>query len=1426
MLASSLSSVLARVAVATSLVLVVTLIQPVQSVAAEEVQSIPEDALVPAAPATALEQTTFPVEGDYSEPLAHTESLIDLLRNPASTQVRSTEEADLDLSELVLTDDQLVSQDEFTNTYEVDGLKVADMSAVPINVLGEDGAWSPVSTSVTRVDDEWGIEDHPLQPRFAENADDPGMFSVTRDGSTVSFTLVGADSSAFSRPKVPRSREPMDEVVYADVFDGVDLQYEIGPGNVKENLILDEAPETDNPHWSWDVATDGLTMVAGELNDILLQDALGVTRFRIPQPIMWDSSETAGQEAASKALEVNFYEREPGIWRFTVSADPQWLGDSDRVYPVFIDPSTDASYQDTTVSALKSDGLVMTDDVRVGNTRESGGNAYWRSQVLFNYGGIRNYQLLNADIVLSYWDGTASTYSGTVTAPTALTFSNVGSTLSTYSIGTADVLSTSTNIPKAIVDWTNAGSFSRRFGFRGDESATYTYKGLDTILRVVYKAFPSVTVASPTAAAEVGAQPILKVTTVDPYPSGLSLRYHLYDSAGTELPSSVYSPTWVDESEFQVPVTLPVGTYSWKAEVRDGFDPEELVLDGLPANKYWNESTVRSSALATFKVIGASPRPLATTANPKDKAVITDLTPELSVDPVVGTGIQYQFRVATGADGETGGVVRSEWLTTPSWVVPPSVLENGGSYTWSVRVKQTATGDLIPDWSRSFTVNQRLGSSGPSPFDSAGPATVNLANGNVSLSFASPLVSTLGGPMGMSFNYNSQDSENAGLNASYYNFVQAPSVTTPPALPLATASPVLVRRDPQINFRWADGVSPGPAVDPKYFIARWSGYVRVPDSLLSTITFGMRHDNGATIKLDPVGAVGLTPVLSEWTNNSYPDTVRWASKLNLAAGQTAIFVDMYNRTGGAVAELVYKTTTDASPKPVPASWFTRSLETLPAGWGASIPIAGAAGVYSSAKVNEQSVVLTDVSGGKHTYTKGKTAQDGYKPPTGEYGVLSLDSTGRVVLTEDGGTVYAFAANGKIESVTSPADSRKPATPISSFGTNSAAIAKISDPLSLVAGSSPVAYTREVKFAYQGDSGVTCESATTAGYTAPPAGMLCRITYPPTTSGGATTKTELFYNNGFLSLIKDPGNEQTSFGYTDGLLTSVTDSLANDWILVDTAGRSAYAAQLATQFVYEPALTPTQLADNGGEQPPRKLLSVKLPAARTGEARLQKTYAYGATTTTVSLPAQGVVSTVSFDGQWRQLTATSAMGQTSTQSWVEPDKVAWAENAQGQRTSTIYDSNDRPTDSYGPAPAECFLSDGHLDPSYACPVIPAHTSTTYDGSLQGLNTVYYKNAQLKGQPTVFGLGLQDDYPTVDKNWAAAAPATGIGVDLWSARLTGLITFPTAGTYEFRLTSDGASRMWIDDMSAIQRWKETGLGSGTTVRISKAMSLRST
>ena len=154
---------------------------------------------------------------------------------------------------------------------------------------------------------------------------------------------------------------------------------------------------------------------------------------------------------------------------------------------------------------------------------------------------------------------------------------------------------------------------------------------------------------------------------------------------------------------------------------------------------------------------------------------------------------------------------------------------------------QTSDGldqNLDPGWINDFRVNLRLGTSGPSPFDTAGPVAVNLANGNASLGFSSPTVSTLGGPMGLSFSYNSQQSPTVlrGLTGRYYDALNLDQTTTT-NFTFTDRTPVLVRTDGTLGFSWPDGQSPAPSVKPNYFLGQWTGYIQVPTA--GSYTFGV-----------------------------------------------------------------------------------------------------------------------------------------------------------------------------------------------------------------------------------------------------------------------------------------------------------------------------------------------------------------------------------------------------------------------------------------------------------------------------------------------------------------------------------------------------------------------------------------------------------
>jgi RHS repeat-associated protein len=1429
-------------AVGLTLALVATLLQPVQ--AAEAIPTdipLDERGIVEALPSPDLiQKVPSTPEGDFTidgalAPQPFTQQEIDLYFGvrPGDHPLPATNLEDVNLDQF-----EPEPLDEFTTKYDIgDGLVVARVGFEPLNVLSEDGTLEPVETSVYRdSDSDWGVELHPLAPKFGDSAADDDAFSVAVGDNRVSFTLLGSEDSDLTRHVRPRTELGRDVVTYSDVFDGVDLQYNVSNGSVKETLILGAQPAVGEAKWVWSVDTDGLTMASGDAGDIVFEDESGVAVLSIPKPVMWDSSNVEGvQEAAESPVGFDFEKLADGTWRFELSADEEWLGSSERVYPVYVDPTVQKQYGDSSLTAYKSDGATRTDAVHVGNSRDGGTDKYWRTRVDYAYSGLFGKQILDAEVAAGYaGNGSTSSFTGSVNTlafSTCKAYSCVGTKLANLTVGTTGSTSGDA-VAQKLSDWVN-GEYLRGLFIRGSESSTYSYKMLNTELQVLYKGMPVINSIVPVPSGEVSEEAVLSIDSTDPMEQGLSYRYTIGASNGLAAQSttekgfypftnSVFDSGWVSDSEIHVPhgVLTAGQTYHRKFYVRDAYHPAELELNGQDPNEYFGTEYIDASGVMAFTVVADPLAPAQDTASPVDGTVSTTLKPTLSVS-APATGMQYRFTIATGGDGLSGAVVSSGWITTPSWPVTEDSLQDGGSYTWTVEAKDSKGYYSNPTWANELVVNMRLGTSGPSPMDSAGPVTVNLANGNLALGFSSPTVGTVGGPMGLSFNYNSQAKSSAGLKAEYYDAILPGSTT--PTFTFAGKEPVLVRVDPSINFSWTGTSSPGSAVPHNNFMVNWKGFV-TPSST-GSYHFGMLHDSGAVVK------VGGTTLLNSWTDTRYNTTPHFGSAKSFNSPVTAQTLDVqfYDKSGDSKAILYYKKN-GGTPKPVPASWLTYELSTLPAGWDASAPIAGGSGSYASAKVNEKSVVLTDVSGGKHTYIKktnkvvsgeATSAAVSYKTPKGEYGVLTVDDDGYVVLTEDDGTVYTFNKSGKVSSRTSPADAKKPATPISQYRNSTGLLDKIVDPLSQ-STTNPAVFAREVVFKYAGDSGEYC--ATTAeeslGYKDPKTGYLCRIVYPPTTVGGAIPETKLLYNDkGFLASIIDPGNEQTSFGYdANGRMITIVDSLANEWKV--GPGAAITNPLNATTIEYDSS----NRVDN---------VSLPAPDGVTPELRPKKTFTYNIDGTTgvkiagvpVGEDGAGFNSKVSYDEAWRQLSTKSALGYEATQTWGAKDQILESTNkALGLKSTTVFDSQDRATDTYGPAPVSCFTTT--RVPTAGCENTTAHSHTDYDNTLAGLNAVYYSNPRLSGAPQAFALGINDTSPAtggsgdLGADWAAAAPTaggyapTGFPADNWSARLNGLVTFPGAGDYQFRIVSEGSARLWVDDVVVVDHWKNLGTAPSDT------------
>ncbi|WP_275895924.1 MULTISPECIES: PA14 domain-containing protein [Amycolatopsis] len=773
---------------------------------------------------------------------------------------------------------------------------------------------------------------------------------------------------------------------------------------------------------------------------------------------------------------------------------------------------------------------------------------------------------------------------------------------------------------------------------------------------------------------------------------------------------------------------------------------------------------------ATLIVDTGTPAPAATLVSPADGTVSTSLTPTLAVKPVTdpdGDPVTYCFRVATGADAKSGVVVDSGCLSTPTWTVPAGVLQDGVAYTWQAMTYSGST-TITPTWVGHFKIDQRIGDHGPSPTDEAGPVTVNLANGNVSTAEQTPTFNTVGGNAGISFTYNSQQTESKGLRASYYADLSHNGLIND------AQQPVLVRTEPQVNVDWGDASPFAPALAPDWFVVRWEGYFQAPAN--GTYQFAAVHDDGAVIWLNGSKVYDVTGVSDvNWTQSTGVAMTagqRLPLKIELAEGVGLARMRLFTRTDD---------NTTVPPQIVPADWLSTSdLPALPKGWTMSADLDGDGSSYTEAKVTDQNIVLTDATGAKHTWTKKSTG--GYTPPTGEDGVLALDNAGRVTLS-DGGDVFTFRSDGKLDTQASSIDSRKPAALQNIYDGTPSRLVQIKDPVS---GRAHVLhYNRSGDDCYHGLTPPVGADAVA------PSQMLCRISY------WDGTETLIWYSNGRLARIEDPGSADTDFGYdADGLLTYQRSPLVNDWVAVDPA----------TRYTNFDVMTKIDYDKTSGKP---KAVKVTEPQPAPGQPRPETSYRYDPAnrqtfTDTAGLnPAIGFASKVTYDEADRTLSTTDAAGKTSTQEWSVKDLPLSTTDPAGRKSTTVYDYADRATDSYGPAPASCFT--GQL-PNGTCAGM-SHGHTGYDEGINGLSVAYYDNDSLSAAPKVYTTGIGSPGGQLVKNWNNDAPTTGIPADHFSLRATGDIVFPAAGDYTLRVLADDGVRVWIDDQIVIDDWRNT-------------------
>lgn len=237
-------------------------------------------------------------------------------------------------------------------------------------------------------------KDNSYKVEIAKNTSSSKLVQVQKDGYEVSWNLEGAQKThsavkpkdqtalnALSDNEKKRTLPKLSSTIdFIDIYPNIDLQYEVNPRDIKENIILKEI--VDNPLFIFNINTKGLIPKLLKDNSIGFYDTNNLEKvvFSMDAPYMYDALNEVSNE-----IQLTLEPAGKG-YRLTVLPNNEWLSSPDRVFPIVIDPTLQTSLEtsditDNHVSAgLPNSNFENSHMLKTGNS--TGG--VHRSYIKFN----------------------------------------------------------------------------------------------------------------------------------------------------------------------------------------------------------------------------------------------------------------------------------------------------------------------------------------------------------------------------------------------------------------------------------------------------------------------------------------------------------------------------------------------------------------------------------------------------------------------------------------------------------------------------------------------------------------------------------------------------------------------------------------------------------------------------------------------------------------------------------------------------------------------------------------------------------------------------------------------------------------------------------------------------------------------------------
>ncbi len=233
----------------------------------------------------------------------------------------------------------------------------------------DEGGWQNIDNRLLEDQDaaELGNSFGAWNVKFSKKAKDGKLAKLKYGNHNITWYLSGAEKT---EGRALTDARPSDDpyhlpnvssgMIYEDILEDVDLEYQLIGDRIKENIIIKSSDAPTAYTFVYETGKLEMVLSGGE---ICLTDGQE-TVLRLASPIMTDA---ALEESADISLSLHTYKSTGGnhMYAVTVTPDAAWLAAEERVYPITVDPViiTEQTYEaiEDTHAASSAPNQVRTD---------------------------------------------------------------------------------------------------------------------------------------------------------------------------------------------------------------------------------------------------------------------------------------------------------------------------------------------------------------------------------------------------------------------------------------------------------------------------------------------------------------------------------------------------------------------------------------------------------------------------------------------------------------------------------------------------------------------------------------------------------------------------------------------------------------------------------------------------------------------------------------------------------------------------------------------------------------------------------------------------------------------------------------------------------------------------------------------------------